>query len=356
MPTEAAKEDPRSEAWKTDRDERHLSFRIASAAALAFVVGMFFSWPLFYIAAAFAAPFAQAPAPMSFRAGVRLLASMAALLGAALLLSSVLLPYPIVYLSAIVIALVLSFRYAVRGGDMLVTIAALLGSLLVPHLMLMSPQLGVTVTFWLMANFTIGLVVSWVAFILFPGAPSGQTPKSDPKENNGDLDRRLVRICLVCAPFAVFYFISGSDAFYALIFVALLSSQLAATTDAGPAAARTMLMANLSGGLAAIIAYEVIVMAPLPLAAILVVATLCLFFANRIATGDPQAASALTVAILLLGGSMVFANDADVRLIDRMAQIALAIGYILAAFVLVDRWLPERSQTNGQVRDDVPIS
>ncbi|MEL6208165.1 MAG: hypothetical protein AAFR47_23100, partial [Pseudomonadota bacterium] len=77
--------------------------------------------------------------------------------------------------------------------------------------------------------------------------------------------------------------------------------------------------------------------------AVLVTLTMSLYFSCRIAKGDALAASALTVALLLLGGALVFSNDADARLIDRIGQIALALGYTLFAFVVIDRWLPERT-------------
>ena len=145
---------------------------------------------------------------------------------------------------------------------------------------------------------------------------------------------------------------TGSNSFYTLIFVALLSSQLAASTGSGPIVARGMLLSNLIGGGAAFVAYETIVIAPLPMIAVLVVLTMSLFFASRIASGDQLSASGFTVALLLLGGSLVFANDADERLVDRIAQIALAIGYILVAYVLVDRWLPVQKMMMGAPKSE----
>ncbi|MEO1460129.1 MAG: hypothetical protein AAFV49_21515, partial [Pseudomonadota bacterium] len=293
--------------------------------------------------AAFAAPFANAPAPMPMRSGIRLLGSMAGILAISLLGAAILVPYPAVLLGAIIIALALSFRHAVMGGHMLVTVAALLGALLVPYLMLKSPALAGSTTFWLMVNFALGLVASWAAFALFPAASDSKPMQTTTPEEVPDLDRRLLRMCLVSTPFVVVYFVTGSGAFYTLIFVALLAAELAACTGSGAAVARGMLRANLMGGGVAFLTYEAIVIAPLPVMAVLVTLTMSLFFSSRIAKGDALAASALTVALLLLGGALVFSNDADARLIDRIGQIALALGYILFAFVVIDRWLPERT-------------
>ncbi|MEM7499622.1 MAG: hypothetical protein AAF371_16730 [Pseudomonadota bacterium] len=354
MPTNGAGATPFAPNATDLRRQRQLAFRIAFAATLTFSLGMILSLPLFYIAAAFAAPFAQAPAPMPVRAGVRMLCSMAGLLILALIFASLLLPYPVAFLSAIAISLALSFRYAVRGGDMLITVAALLGALLVPYLMLKSPGLAASTTFWLMVNFTLGLIASWAAFAVFPPvAPAQPAPAPGPAPDD-DLDRRHWRICLVSIPFAIVFFVTGSGAFYTLIFVSLLSSELAASTGSGPAAAQGMLRANILGGVVAFIAYESIVIAPVPVVAILATLTMSLFLARRIAVGDKVSGSALTVALLLLGGSMVFSNDADARLIDRIAQIAIAIGYILMAFVLVDRWLPERTRRGSETESDTP--
>jgi hypothetical protein len=64
---------------------------------------------------------------------------------------------------------------------------------------------------------------------------------------------------------------------------------------------------------------------------------------DRFASGDALAASATTALFILVGGSLSPISDgAEVKLFTRLWQVGLALGYLLVAFVVVDRWLPER--------------
>ncbi|MEM8570484.1 MAG: DUF2955 domain-containing protein [Pseudomonadota bacterium] len=316
--------------------------RLGLAPAIVFSLGLILDWPVFYLAAVFAALFCQAPAPMPLASGLRLLLVAAFFLASALLLASVLEPYPVVFLAGVAIGLGVTLRAAVRGANTLIVVLAMLAALLIPFLVKISSDLAGLIAFWLVINMSVALLVSWAAFALFPSATP---PKPKPQESSAEFDpgRRLARMCLVTIPFAMVFFLIESDAALVLIFAAILATQLAASTAAGPLVAKGMMAANLLGGLAAVLVYEALVMAPfLPLAILLILsASLC--FADRFAAGDALAGSALTAVLILVGGSLGPISDgAEVKMLTRLWQIGLALAYILSAFVLVDRWLPEK--------------
>lgn len=332
-----------------------LGARLAFVTAGAFAAGLVFGWPLFYLSAVFGASFAQAPRALSPQAAFGVLAVAAGLLAAAFALSVVLLPYPVVFLAAIALGLVLAFRGAVRGADVALTALALLAVLLVPYLVRISPDLAATVSLWLVLNMGIALLFSWAAFALFPAGPVPEVlaPEADavPPETAAVSDvpihaeRRLIRMCLVSIPFVLVFFTLESGATIVLIFVAILTNQLADSTGAGPMVAKGMIAANLAAGVVAVVVFEALVMVPfLPLACLLVLAV-CLFFAGRGAAGHVLAATTLTTVLILLGGSLGPLSDgAETKMITRLWQVSLALGYILGAFVLVDRWLPDLAQ------------
>lgn len=351
MPTEAVldgSEEITSDSKARDRSARNLGLRLGLAPATLFALGMLFNWPVFYLAAVFAALFTQAPVPMPVSAGVRLLGLSAIMLAAAWVLSAALLPYPIVFLACVALALGAALRAAIQGANVLVVVLAMLAALLVPFLAKLSLGLAGLVSVWLVINMALAMLAGWAAFALFPAGPLPETSVSQ-KAPAFDPERRLARMCLVSIPFAVFFFAIESDAALVLIFVAILATQLAASTAAGPVVARVMMLANVLGGIAAVLIYEALVIAPfLPLAMLLVFAA-CLFFAARAAAGNPLAGSALTAVLILVGGSLGPISDgAEVKMLTRLWQVGLALIYILSAFVLVDRWLPEKEQPRSE--------
>lgn len=325
---------------------RNHGLRLALTPAAVFCAGLILGWPLFYVGAVFATLFTQTPHPLTTRAGARLLVNATAIMGVAWLLATWLNPYPVVFLLGICIALGLAFRCSVSGGSTILVVLLLLGTLLVPFLVRTSSVLAWDIALSLVANIAIALASSWVAFAVFPAADATRTaPPAPAPVTRFDPNRRLARMCLVSIPFAIVFFVSGSGAALTLIFVAILATQLAASTEAGPTVARTMLAANVLGGIVAVIIYEAIVIAPLLPFAILAVLATCLALADRFTRGDALAGSALTTVLILLGGSLgVFSEEADVKMLGRIWQIGLALVYILSAFVLIDRWLPERAR------------
>ncbi|MEM1361648.1 MAG: hypothetical protein AAGF94_08020 [Pseudomonadota bacterium] len=348
MPTEMMVEAPSdiaSDQREADLSACNLGLRLGLAPASVFALGLIFDWPVFYLAAVFAALFVQAPAPMPALVGLRLLGLSAAMLAVAWLLTAALLPYPIVFLTGIALGLGAALRAAVRGANVLVVVLAMLAALLVPFLGKVSTVLAGLISIWLLINMGLAMLAGWAAFALFP---AGQTPGTDTKPDGPGFDpeRRLARMCLVSVPFALVFFAIESGAALVLIFVAILATQLAASTAAGPVVAKGMMVANVLGGVAAILIYEALVIAPfLPLAILLVFAA-CLFFAGQAAAGDPLAGSALTAVLILVGGSLGPISDgAEVKLLARLWQVGLALAYILTAFVLVDRWLPEKKHS-----------
>ncbi len=57
----------------------------------------------------------------------------------------------------------------------------------------------------------------------------------------------------------------------------------------------------------------------------------------------PAAGSALTTVLIVYGGSIApFSDEADVKSIVRVVQIASAAFFVIVAYMVVDEFLPER--------------
>ncbi len=332
--------------------DRQHALRLGLGPASVLVLGQIANWPLSFLGAVLAALILQSKTPLPVSAGLRLVAIASLQLAASWAVFNLLYPFPVAYLAVMAIGIVLCFRWSIAGGSPVGVILALLSVLLVPNTVQVSPLLAAKVAVWLPLNMFVAVLASGLAWLLFPGAPWVSARAAAPTKTDFDPVRRIWRMSLVTVPFAIVFLLLESGALIVLILTALLTTQLAESTQAGPTVAKTMLYANLLGGLAAVAASEVTVLAPTVATMALASLLMCGIFALLFA-GDGHlssiAGSALTTAIIIYGGAMgPFSGEADVKVIVRLLQIAFALAYLLAAFIVVDAWLPERAASQGK--------
>ncbi|MTI02038.1 DUF2955 domain-containing protein [Roseibium sp. RKSG952] len=329
-------------------EDRKSVARLALGVTGVFALGLFLGWPLAVVGAVFTALFLQAPAALPLAAFAKLFVFSIGLMFISFLLSSVFAPYPVVFLILVAIGIILSFMWSVSGAGVLPGVIALMGALMIPNLVLQSQDLALVLVFWIPMNLLFAGFVSTLMFVLIPAETLTATQKKADTPPDFDPHRRIVRMSLVTVPFALAFFVSGASALLVLFFVALLSQQLAAMPSMGKAVAKAMLTANLLGATISIICYEVNVIAPVILTPIL----LCLLFCFALgALGKSQiplataAGSALTTVLIVYGGSIApFSDEADVKSITRVLQVAGAAFFVIVAYVIVDEFWPERKK------------
>ena len=338
-------------------EDRRSIYRLACGITLVFSLGMFLGWPLSVIGAVFTALFLQAPAAMPMAVFTKLFWTGFVLMAVSFLISSVALPYPPVYLTLVALAIILSFVWSISGAGMLQGILALMAALMIPNLSLVSQELAAIMVFWVPMNLLIAGAASRLMFAIFPAAPptaaqaaaAKATPAFDPR-------RRIVRMSLVTVPFAMLFFVSGASALLVLFFVAILSQQLAAMPKAGKTVAKAMLTANLLGAAASIVCYEINVIAPVAVTPFLLI----FFVGITLGTlGKSQhwlaasAGSAITTVLIVYGGSISpFSDEADVKSIVRVMQIAFAASFVIIAFIVVDEFWPEKQRKTADAAQD----
>ncbi|NOD96711.1 DUF2955 domain-containing protein [Ruegeria sp. HKCCD6228] len=327
-------------------EDRKSVIRLALGVTGVFALGLFLGWPLAVVGAVFTALFLQAPTALPLAAFAKLFVFSIGLMFISFLLSSVFAPYPVVFLILVAIGIILSFMWSVSGAGVLPGVIALMGALMIPNLVLQSQDLALVLVFWIPINLLFAGFVSTLMFVMIPAELQTVAQKKADAPPDFDRYRRIVRMSLVTLPFAMVFFVSGASALLVLFFVALLSQQLAAMPSMGKAVAKAMLTANLLGAAVSIICYEVNVIAPVILTPIL----LCLFFCFTLgALGKSQVAlaaaagSALTTVLIVYGGSVApFSDEADVKSITRVLQVAGAAFFVIVAYVIVDEFWPER--------------
>ncbi len=263
-------------------------------------------------------------------------------------LSSILVPYQVVYLAAVCIAIVMSFAWSLSGAGLLPGVLALMAAMMVPNLVLQSRDLALVLAGWVPVNLLIAGFTSGLMFTLFPAKPQVAQQKAKQAAPEFDTGRRMLRMSLVTVPFAFVFFVSGASALLVLFFVALLSQQLAAMPAAGKSVAKAMLTANMLGAGVAILCFEINVLAPSLVTPALLCFLLCLSFGTLGKSGHrfaPAAGSAITTALIIYGGSIApFSDEADVKSVTRVIQIAGAAFFVILAYVVVDEFWPEKER------------
>lgn len=330
-------------------DQRSVA-RLAVGVTGVFSLGLFLGWPLAVVGAVFTALFLQAPAALPLAAFAKLFVFSIGLMFISFLVSSIFSSYPLVFLILVAIGIILSFMWSVSGAGVLPGVIALMGALMIPNLVLQSQDLALVLVYWIPLNLLFAGFVSTLMFVLIPAEPQTPAQKKAVSSPNFDPHRRIVRMSLVTVPFAIAFFVSGASALLVLFFVALLSQQLAAMPAAGKSVAKAMLTANLLGAAVSIICYEINVIAPVILTPIL----LCFFFCLALgALGKSKiplaAGSAITTALIVYGGSVApFSDEADVKSITRVLQVASAAFFVIIAYVVVDEFWPEKERQATQ--------
>lgn len=320
--------------------------RLAVGTALVFTLGLLTGWPLAFIGALFTTLFLQAPGPMPTKVSLKLFTLALLLMGGAWILSSLLAPYPMVFLAVMCIGVISSFTWSLKGAGILPGVLALMAAMMIPNVVFQSQELGFVLASWIPINLLIAGYTSALMFLIIPVRKQPAAKPVPKPATEFDAGRRLLRMALVTVPFALIFFISGSSALLVLFFVALLSQQLAAMSGAGKSVGKAMLLSNGLGAAVAIMCFEINVIAP----SFIVAGLLCLFLCLALgALGKsnsnlaPAAGSAITTALVIYGGSIgLFADEADAKSITRVLQIGSAVVYVIVAYIVVDEFWPER--------------
>lgn len=329
-------------------EDRRSVIRLTLGTTGVFTLGLGLGWPLASIGAVFTALFLQAPVGLTLKASGTLFAFSLIVMMFSWILSSILMPYQIVFLATVCISIVASFAWSLSGAGLLPGVLALMAAMMVPNLVLQSKDLALVLAGWVPVNILIAGFTSGLMFTILPGKPPTATQKAQQAAPEFDKGRRMLRMSLVTVPFALVFFVSGGTALLVLFFVALLSQQLAAMPAAGKSVAKAMLTANILGAGVAIVCYEINVLAPSIVTPALLCFLLCLSLGTLGKSSNslaPAAGSAITTALIIYGGSIApFADEADVKSVTRVLQIACAAIFVILAYVVVDEFWPEKEQ------------
>lgn len=327
-------------------DGHYLAVRLALGVTLACALAWGVGWTLSFITPLLVVSFlgAESPTPtLKGQVGVLLIMALGALAG--FLISSWLVPFPLLCLTVIGYGLFCSF-YLQRGGAPGFVVLMLLIAVLVIPLMGLTSHAAVRI--FAVGFFQAGAVALIVVSLMHWLLPNRREPGPLTAVAAPDASDRVgyaaVRTVVLLPLVLFFYSFALVDSLVMLVFAAIFAQQ--ASVEVGLKTASALLLANVFGGLLAQVVFYLFVAVPTLPMMVLVMFGVGLFIGGRRFSDRPTAVlytTALSTLLVILGPSVMSASaEPDAKFLLRVMQIALASAYLLVGFALLE-WARERS-------------
>ena len=322
------------------------ALRLGVGVTIVFLVALYVNWLLAYLAPVFAAPLLQGRRLPTLReAGILMLATIA-IAYAAMAAGGVARAYPMLFVVGLLPLLVATFRYHQRGGNTIIVVVILCAVLLVPLGAKVTPGVARDLAASFIWNIGLSLVVTIAMFTLIP--PRGEEPGSAQRTPLPPEEAawRAWQIALITWSYSVAYFAFDWTNIHTPLYIAIYVQQLSLARSLSVSGA--ILLANLFGGIVALVLYELIAMTPIFVFMAVLMLPVHLLFA-RMATGGtklaPLAGTALSVMLILLGGAMSPTDaNASAGFVDRLGELAMAAIYATVALAVIEAFRGGKSK------------
>jgi hypothetical protein len=215
--------------------------------------------------------------------------------------------------------------------------------LVIPMISQHSAQLGSVVAINLFVNALVAILLVWVVYFIFPHSKTSDEIQKTTMAEVPSAKTRFISACkkmVVIMPVLITFFVfNWTNALLVLIFVVILSMNPAfANKKAGIA----LLLANLGGGMAAIVAYNLLTVVPSLVFLGLMTLLAGLFFGEKLFSGKPISAlfgTAFSTYLLILGNVTGFMGEAGQMVWTRILQLAIVVVYLVFAFFLANHFI-----------------
>lgn len=334
--------------------------RLAAGVLPGFVLAQLIAWPLAFLAPVFATVLLMDAAPPGIRAGLKLFRNCAFFVILGAVVTWALTPWPAILAPVSVIMIFGMFLFMLTAGaHLLEIVATLIGFTVLPVVVVLLPELGFLALYYLLLNFGAALLTTWIAWLLVPLA---QTPPEDHHaEPMAFRDAAPVAgtLAVVVGGLMAAFLLFGWSKILVLVYGVIFGS--AYSSAGGHEAGVKSIIANaVYGGLAMLVCYELIVMAPtVPFMAVLVCLAVFLF-GTRLFGDGPTAAywnSGLFGFLIMLGGQLLSESASTATLFGRVWQLVLATAYVTFAFSVVE-WIwswGDSKQSTQEGETDGPV-
>lgn len=357
MPTEAAGTAPVRAVEARDATHPVAArriLRLALGATLCLGVTQAIAWPLAFIAPVLTLLLLSLPLPApGLKTGLAVVLGLMLPMVASLGLLPFLSETRWAGILLLTLALFFTFLYTARGGSPILGTTMTVGLTLVVTVGSVSPGLLSLLIPAMGFNALAGVSFVWLAHLLLPdrapvsppARPSGTRVLSGPQAI-----RSAVRSLAVVLPLALVFLFSSASVAYTPVMIKVASLGQQASADHSARMGRSLFMATLWGGLAALLAWSLLRLWPGLVPYMLAVALAALVFGRRIfagrglAPGQDVAAYALLTLLILLGpsvGDPVFGGG--LGFLPRLGLFLLIAVYGTAAVAVFDAFWPDHT-------------
>jgi hypothetical protein len=296
-------------------------FRYAVGTTIIFAFSAGYDYMLAYITPVLALSFfAPGVPPLSFRAGIGFILSVALSCFLGFMFGWFLILLHLFYSATI---------------KPLLKVWLLISLFLIPLLSTLSYQTGAVVSISLVINAIVAVILVWFVFTIFPFSYSDsamETKKAAVKSTPAQRFRMaLINLIIVFPVVIMYYMFLWTESILVLIFIAVLSIN---PKGSNFKAGMMLILANLAGGVSAILAYNLLVVVPDFFFLILITLVISLYFGEKVYSGKPTASlygTAFSTYLLVLGSVTASEGDAGEKVWDRILQIGIAVTYVVLA-------------------------
>ena len=327
---------------------RNAALRLAFGVTGCFAIVEALDWDATFLAPLLAANMlVKTPRPPSLAQGLVVVILFASSTAAVLVLSMFVISNPQVLIMALIQLFFLSFYAHRLGAPDLATLLPQISAVSLPIVAVLSPDGAGTFARTLVAAGFVALLTVWVAHAAFP-APAAVAGAATPAATTS-LEEPLAAAryalldTLVLMPLLTWFILNATEA---AIVVLIVVVTLLRQTDRqqGKSAALGLILGNLVAGVAAGVAYNVILLGNTLPFFVTVCLAATLIFAGRIATAGNRApvyVVALGTFVLLLGLSLSpLPGSTGEAFISRILNVIFASAYASGGLSLVARWYP----------------
>lgn len=314
------------------RARRHAALRLAAGVTGCFVLADVLNWDATFLAPVLAAQLlVKLPKMPSLKEGLGVIIVIAASMFGVLLLSTVLVSNPLSFILCLGLLHYLAFYAHLRGAPEFPTLMVQVAGVAIPAYVVVAPELASGFATTLVQAGIAAVAAVWVSFLVFPVACVEETP-AVPLHQAGPADAAALALVktLILMPILAWFVVDASQTAI-VVLIMIITVLRIADPELGWQAAAGQIVANLLGGVAATLAYNIVRLGDSVIAMTLIILCFSLFFAGRIVTARENApifAIGFAAFILLLGtGLSPLPGGAEAAAVTRVMNVVWATAY-----------------------------
>ena len=299
------------------------------------------------LALSFMAPGAK---PLKFKQAAIFIVILTFLTGFSYVFSTIFLDYQFVFMPLLCLGIL--WIYYSQKLPMAIKLFALMSVLIIPLLSLEANVVGGIIAMSLVFNTLMAICLTQLMFVIIPWSKAdekfikvkGTVKKKSPSEQFA----YAINILFVLLPLLLLFFIFKlSGGLLILIFAAILSISPALSN---PKTGAVMIVANILGGLFAIIAYKLLVIVPLFPFMVALTFIVGIIFASNLFSKKKIATvfgTAFSTFLLILSSVTSSDSEAGSEVWTRVVQISFAVIYVVVAFRILNFFINKKQLSNG---------